>query len=385
MTVVTFEKLIVTGHTDPKKLLEVKPGEINLDTFQVPDNQLLVKAEAWGLNPTDWKHAVFKFGESGSLAGSDIAGTVVKVGNNVEGFKVGDDVSAFLHGCHDPSGNVGAFAGYTLVDDYATINYGKGGLQTAADNKGIIPAGPVKSFEGASSITLGLFTAGVIFNNAFELSTASPASYKGKKVMIWGASTNTGFLALQVAKKLYNLKVIAVASTKRHEYLKSLGADYTYDYKTPSVVETIRKDHPDILYGIDTISTKDTFQGVYDTLANDSKIDNLLFLTADDIKTDPAKKVKFNKTLLYEICAHDFKFGPTIHHSPEGVRIDFDDFLAHKISREFISNELIHNEISIIDDNHSFLKSVEEGLDLLRQDKVFGQKLVVRAADVSKQ
>lgn len=71
--------------------------------------------------------------------------------------------------------------------------------------------------------------------------------------------------------------MIAVASSKHHASLKERGADFTYDYKTENVVETIRKEHPDIIYGFDSVSNKETFQSVYDAIADNSYIDNLLF------------------------------------------------------------------------------------------------------------
>lgn len=385
MTVVRFEKLLLSGSTEPKKTLEVKTAEINLDTYKVPAGKILIKAAAWAINPTDWKHIVFGIGQKGTLAGSDVSGTVVKVGPEVKGkFEVGDDVGAFLHGSYYPGGEVGAFAGYTLVDDYATVNYGKGGLKTAADKDNIIHAGPVQSFEGAASITLGLFTVGVTFNHAFELVNANTASYKGKKVIIWGGATSTGVLAIQIAKKIYGLKVIAVASQKHHSNLKKLGADYTYDYKTPGVVSTIKKEHPDIKYGYDTVANAQTFQSVYDTLADNSILDNLLSLDESKLtKKDPSKHVKFEQTLLYRITGHELYFG-----SPKPLPASIDirnahiDFVQNKISRKFLQNELNHNEILLIKD--SFLKSIEEGLDLLRQDKISGQKVVIRALDVEK-
>lgn len=380
MTVVRFEKLITTGHTEPNKILKVESAQIDLEKFHVPDNKILIQAEAWALNPTDWKHSVYKFGNPGALAGSDVSGVVVKVGKDVEKIEVGDHVSAFLRGSYDKSGNVGAFAGYTLIDDYATINYGKDALKTAADSKGFISPGLVKSFEGAASITLSLFTCGVVFNNGFELSTSSPDSYRHKKVIIWGGATATGFVAIQVAKHLYHLDVIAVASAKHHELLKKLGADHLYDYKTPGVTELIKKEHPDIYFGLDTISDDDTYQTVYDTLGDNSYLNTLLFPTLK--RKDESKNVKQTYTLLYDIQATPYHFGPDLRTPAEGVRIDFDDFMKHKLNNEFVRNQLVHTKLRMLNENHSFLKSVEEGYNLMRNNEVSGEKLVVRANDV---
>ncbi|VVT49561.1 uncharacterized protein SAPINGB_P002330 [Magnusiomyces paraingens] len=380
MTIVRFEKIVLSGNTEHKKLVEVEPAEINLDTYQVPPNKILIKSEAFALNPADWKSAVFKHGPKGATVGCDVSGTVIKVSPEAaDRFKVGDSVSGILRGSYYPK-DVGAFAGYTLLYDYTTINYNKGGLQIAADHNDVIPAGVVQSYEGAAATTLSLFTSGIALNNSLGLASLSPESYKEKKILIWGGATSTGFVAIQLAKKIFGLTVITVARSKHHASLKERGADFTYDYKTENVVDIIRKEHSDIIYGLDTVSNKETFQSVYDILANNSHIDNLLFLKADDIKTDANKNVKFGSTSGYDIINEEIDATVQITPRQSAVRRDFEDFVNKKISLQFLQHELYHPELLLIKD--SFLNSVEEGLDLLRTNKVSGQKVVIRASDV---
>lgn len=386
MAPVSFQKLVYTGTPEDKKLLQVEKESIDIDTFEVPPHKLLIKSKAFALNPTDWKHMVWGITKKGNKTGSDVAGTVVKVGPETKGFEVGDDVGAFLHGnFHD---EIGAFAGYTLVDDYATINYKKGGLSfstKAIENpdkeKGgkIIPADHVTTYEGAASISLGILTVGVSFSYGFDFYHKSPESYKGKKYLVWGAATSTGLLAVQVAKELYGLTVIAVASSKHHETLKARGADYTYDYRDSDVVEQIKKDHPDILYALDTVANAElTFQKTYDAVADGAIVDNLLGLGEKDLKkVDSSKKVKFYDTLLYEIANVEFEFFGTIKKSPDELREAFDDFVANVLKLDFVKNKLYHNELYLPPGD--FVNAVETGLSLLRNDKIFGQKVVVSA------
>src|ERR1700683_5590495 len=77
---------------------------------------------------------------------------------------------------------------------------------------------------------------------------------------------------IQLAK-LSGLTVIATASPKNNEYLKSLGADYVFPYSDPNTPAEIRKLTDGKLYlGYDTISEKGTTQLVIDAFGSDSDI-----------------------------------------------------------------------------------------------------------------
>ena len=77
--------------------LTKKNGPFEVHTADVPKagpGQLLVKVEAVGLNPVDWKIQLWglfieKFP---SILGSDIVGTVEELGEGVTGFAKGDRV-----------------------------------------------------------------------------------------------------------------------------------------------------------------------------------------------------------------------------------------------------------------------------------------------------
>lgn len=77
--------------------LTKKNGAFEIQTADVPKpgpGQVLVKVEAAGLNPADWK--IQQWGilveEYPSILGSDIAGTVEELGEAVTGFAKGDRV-----------------------------------------------------------------------------------------------------------------------------------------------------------------------------------------------------------------------------------------------------------------------------------------------------
>lgn len=383
MTTVRFQTLVSTGSSEPKKLFEVKPGEIDLDTVHVPPHQVIIKAEAWAVNPIDWKLFINGVGASNSVVGNDVSGTVVKVGPEVKGFSVGDDVSALIIGgfISRPEGR-GAFAGYAYASDYLSINYGKGGLLTASDFNGIIPVGPIKSFEGAASINAGLATAGVCFNTTMGFANLKPSEYNKKKIVLWGGGSATGFIAIQIAKHIYNLEVITVASSKHHKLLKKIGSDYTYDYSTSNVAEIIKKEHPGVKYAIGLVSSKETVQSLYDIVDDGAIVDNLSGVSESDIETDPRKKVEIKSTLAFILSDAPFNYGDQRIKATEAVLQDYDDFIYKKIPKDFIQNKLQHTELQVINEHHSFLESFRKAIETVGESKVSGQKLIIRALDV---
>lgn len=77
--------------------LAKKNGPFEIHAAYVPKpgpGQILVKVEASGLNPADWKIQLWGIlvEEYPSVLGSDIAGTVEELGEAVTGFAKGDRV-----------------------------------------------------------------------------------------------------------------------------------------------------------------------------------------------------------------------------------------------------------------------------------------------------
>jgi NADPH:quinone reductase-like Zn-dependent oxidoreductase len=68
---------------------------------------------------------------------------------------------------------------------------------------------------------------------------------KGEALLIWGASSSIGTMGVQTARLMCQgpsypfAAVYATAGSANHEYIRSLGADRVFDYKDPSVVESI--------------------------------------------------------------------------------------------------------------------------------------------------
>ncbi|OWB65571.1 hypothetical protein B5S33_g3104 [[Candida] boidinii] len=365
---------VFSGETEDKKLIKI----VSTPTVSPGKGQLLIKSEAAALNPTDWKHIVHGWGGAGDVVGSDVAGVVVAVGEGVEGFEIGDHVSAFAHGGYTPRPTEGVFQEYAVIYVDFTIKHKHLTKATKSES----PIGDIETFEDAASINLGLITVGMSFYHFFKL-RFNTEEQKGKAILIWGGATATGALAIQVAKIL-GLEVITVASKKHEANLKTLGASAVFDYHDSNVVEQIKKYGVDrIVYGLDTIASETSFNGTYDALSDNkpSTIDNLFFLKKSAINNvKPTDNVTFAegttaKGLAYFVLGEDSTSakGTIVFKSSASIKKDHLEFL--KEIRKLIYNKQIkHIPITVLPNG---LESVEEGLSLLRNDKVSFNKLTI--------
>jgi NADPH2:quinone reductase len=168
--------------------------------------QVLVRVRACGLNRADLGmtkgHVHGSAGGAGTVLGMEWSGEVAEVGSEARGVKVGDKVMG--------SGNA-AFAEYTLADH--------GRLFHIPDSMSVRNSG----FEEAATLPVALAT----MHNAVVTNGALRA---GQSVLIQGASSGVGLMALQIAK-FKGAKTVIGSSTDayRRGRLKEFGADLAID------------------------------------------------------------------------------------------------------------------------------------------------------------
>jgi NADPH:quinone reductase-like Zn-dependent oxidoreductase len=187
---------------------ELKLEELSLP--QIKNTEVLVKIHAAGVNPVDWKIRAGFLKEEMPVTfpltmGQDFSGEIVKVGQDVPGFTVGDRVFGFARG---------SYAEFAAIpfEDVTAIPHSVDYVTAAA-----IP-------------TAGL-TAWEIVHDVLKLE-------KGKVVLIHGAAGGVGSFAVQLAR-IKNAHVIATASREDADYLLYLGAMRVIDYKTKRFEEYV--------------------------------------------------------------------------------------------------------------------------------------------------
>lgn len=190
-----------------------------------------------------------------------------------------------------------------------------------------------------------------------------PASDDHPPLVVYGASSSVGNLAVQLAR-LANIKVIGIAGAGL-DYAKAAGASPVIDYRGLSREELIAKiraaagSHP-INYCFDCIAEGDTFKTCIDLVAQDGGKVALVLGAPEDLP------VPSNVTATWT-------YVPDAHTTMKEF--------AHKYFRLFskwIKDGKLGNDYLLLPNG---LESVPDGLNMLRAKKVSGKKLVYRIRD----
>ncbi|ODV62127.1 zinc-binding alcohol dehydrogenase family protein [Ascoidea rubescens DSM 1968] len=342
-------------------------------------SQILVKVVSAAGNPTDWKHVAYKMAGINSVIGCDLSGIVVEVGSEVaqnSSFKVGDHVFSMVHGCSRAFPNNGAFAEYAVLDSNLTFKHPKG-LKLNGEN---VPGGPITTFEGASSINVGLLTAGLAIG--FEMFRKIPTEKVNSPLLIWGGATSFGQCAIQLAK-IFNVfsEIIVVASSKHESHLKSLGADKLFDYNDENVIQNIKSyTNNKLAYIIDGVANHQTVVQC-NAIASDTlpvHIIELTFLNENDVPENERKSnVKFTITFLYWAGGYDVDMGIAKLPARPEIREFLISFVKY-IQPYVIDGTIKHIPVTLVPGG---LNKVSELLDDIQNGKNSGEKYVINVVD----
>ena len=166
--------------------------------------QILVRVKAAGLNRADLAASRGSGGHGtvGATVGIDWAGEVAEAGGEVKGgLKPGDRVMC---------AGAGGYA------EYAVCDWGR-----------VVPMPDNMSFEDAATLPVALGT-------MHDALVANGRLRAGESVLIQGASSGVGLMALQIAKLLGAKLVIGTSTNaQRRSRLKEFGADLAVDTSDP--------------------------------------------------------------------------------------------------------------------------------------------------------
>jgi NADPH:quinone reductase-like Zn-dependent oxidoreductase len=191
---------VVTRYREPLREADVPEPVVGA-------HDVLVRVEAAGLNPLDEKIRAGEFKQVlpyklPLIPGNDVAGTVIRVGAGVRGFKPGDEVYA-----RPGQDRIGTFAERIAV---------------AEGDLALKPASV--SMREAGSLPLVALTA---WQALVERGRVRP----GQNVLIHAGAGGVGSIAIQLAKHL-GASVATTASGSNADFVRELGADTVIDYRT---------------------------------------------------------------------------------------------------------------------------------------------------------
>jgi NADPH2:quinone reductase len=173
---------------------------------------LLVEVRAVSVNPVDTKVRAGVKPEAGSwkVLGWDAAGTVAAVGPDVTLFEPGDDV--FYAGALN---RPGTNAEFHLVDERIVGNK---------------PAS--LGWSEAAALPLTAITAWEALFDRLDIRRPIPGA--GRSVLIIGGAGGVGSIAVQLARQLTDLTVIATAARPETQaWVRELGAHHVIDHAKP--------------------------------------------------------------------------------------------------------------------------------------------------------
>lgn len=205
-----------------------KNGAFVVKEIKIPEfskNQLLIEVKAASINPVDYKLRINEFPFvrwfSYHTVGRDFSGVIVDLGENVQNYRIGDEVYGNAAG--------GSLQRYTVVEQ----NH----IALKPRNMTFIEASAIGLAAGTSLQALKFW-----------------GELDGKSVLVIGASGGCGSFGVQIAK-YYNARVFGVCSSKNIEFVKSLGTDEVLDYTKENYLESIQGFEFDLIY--DTVSSQE--------------------------------------------------------------------------------------------------------------------------------
>jgi len=185
-----------------------------IDKPEIGDEEVLVGVRAAGIHIGDWlvmnglPYVIRAMGyglgkPKNKVLGTDVAGRIEEIGENVTQFQLGDEVFGW---------GTGAFAEYAAVSEEALV---------------LKPANV--TFEQAAAVPVSAFAA---LEGVRDEGEVQP----GQKVLVIGASGGVGSFSVQIAKS-WGAEVTGVASTRNLEMVRSIGADTVIDYTHDEITE----------------------------------------------------------------------------------------------------------------------------------------------------
>ena len=247
--------------------------DLDIDKPAPQGRDLLVQVKAVSVNPVDTKvrmRAAPKEGEPAKILGYDATGVVAAVGPDVTLFKPGDAVW-YAGSILRPGTN----SEYHLVDER------------------IVGAKPDSlDFAAAAALPLTAITAWEMLFDRFGIARGGG---EGKSLLIVGGAGGVGSIAIQLARTLTRLTVIATASRpETQSWCKELGAHHVIDHSRPMGEQLKAAGHRFVDYIFGVTHSDQHFDAIADAIAPQGK-----FGLIDDPKPFEFAKLKGKSASLH--------------------------------------------------------------------------------------
>lgn len=268
------------GYKTPSPILAADSLiDIELPKPRPEGRDILVEVKAISVNPVDYKirrSTAPADGAEWKVIGWDAAGVVAAVGSDVATFKPGDEIWY--------AGSVirsGANAEFHLVDER------------------IVGRKPSKlGWAEAAALPLTSLTAWeAIFD---RLDVKKPVPGATAAILIIGGAGGVGSIAIQIARQLTDLTVIATASRpETKDFVKSLGAHHVVDHSQPLASQIAALDIGAPAFVFSTTQTAHHINDIAKLIAPQGRLCLIDDPSGFDIMTFKRKSVSIHHELMF--------------------------------------------------------------------------------------
>ncbi|RDW76189.1 hypothetical protein BP5796_07010 [Coleophoma crateriformis] len=340
-------RAVAAKQTGKYQLIETRLPEIG-------PGMVLVKTAAVALNPADAKTIDYS-ATVGAIGGIDFSGVVVSLGDGVKRLKIGDPVCGMVFGLNPSDSSIGAFSNYV-----------------GATEDLICRLPDSMSFEEGASLGAGVGTAGLALYQSLGLPMPDKPAVTPFYVLIYGGSTATGTLAIQLVKAS-GLIPLAVCSPYHFDLVKSLGAEEAFDYRSPTCGSDIRSYTSNKLaHALDCITDTKTMKICYDSIGTAGGKYTALDPYSTRIKYT-RRNIKADWLMVYTLLGDPVRLAGVYARPANPGDRKFSSLWYPLAERLIAEGKLKHHPIEI---KSGGLLGVMDGIDELRTGMVKGKKLV---------
>ncbi|GAB3124928.1 zinc-binding alcohol dehydrogenase family protein [Novispirillum itersonii] len=268
------------------------PGltEVDLPPPIATGHDLVVRVKAVSVNPVDTKIRTRVAAEDGGwkVLGWDAAGVVEAVGPDVTLFQPGDEVF---------------YAG-------DLTRPGTNAEWHAVDERIVGPKPKSLDFAAAAALPLTAITAWEMLFD--RLDVARPVAGAANAILIIGGAGGVGSIAIQLARALTGLTVIATASRPETQaWVKDLGAHHVLDHSQPLAAQVAALGLGQPAFVFSTTNTDDHYDQIVELIAPHGR-----FGLIDDPKDLSALPLKRKSLSLH----WEFMFSRSLFATPDMIR-----------------------------------------------------------------
>ncbi|TVY92258.1 Protein TOXD [Lachnellula willkommii] len=340
---------------------EADAVEVNIPKLR--DDYIIVKVKAVALNPTDWKH----------IDCEPITGA--RVGDSVLQIPTSQSPHLTLR-LTERTDRIKEIVSRDLFMEETQVYHEDGAFAEYVTAKGdlMIKVPGNLNDEEAATLGVGIATVGQALYQSLELLLPTKPSLEKPILLIYGGSTATGSLAIQYAK-LSGFLVAATCSEHNFQYLKSLGADATFNYNSPTCSNDIKTwSNDSIALAFDCISEGSSPSITASAMSSSGGIyTNILFVTPEEVhKINP--KVQVKQALAYSIFDEYFTFA-TLEFPGKPQDLEFSK-MFWEMSRGLLEQGKLRVHRTSVNKYGNGFEGILKGLDALRKGEASGEKLV---------